>query len=82
LHFYNAAIAASAALDRMDKVVIIDWDLPHGNITQKIFFSDDQVLFCSVHQKNLFPHTGRVDEIGTGRRKGFAIKAPCESDQP
>jgi acetoin utilization deacetylase AcuC-like enzyme len=77
--FNNAAVAASAVLDRLDKVAIIDWDLHHGNGTQKIFFSDDRVLFCSVHQGNIFPHTGWVDEIGTGRGKGFTINAPLRA---
>ena len=77
--FNNAAIAASAALDRVDKIAIIDWDLHHGNGTQKIFFSDDRVLFCSVHQGNIFPHTGWVDEVGSGKGKGFTINAPLRT---
>ena len=77
--FNNAAIAATAALDRVDKVAIIDWDLHHGNGTQTIFSSDDRVLFCSVHQGNIFPYTGWVDEIGTGRGKGFTINAPLRA---
>jgi acetoin utilization deacetylase AcuC-like enzyme len=74
--FNNAAIAAAVALDRVDRIAIIDWDLHHGNGTQTIFSADDRVLFCSVHQGNIFPHTGWVDEIGTGAGKGFTINAP------
>jgi acetoin utilization deacetylase AcuC-like enzyme len=74
--FNNVAIAAHAALDRVKKVAIIDWDLHHGNGTQKIFFADDNVLFCSIHQGNIFPYSGWVDEIGTGKGKGFTINAP------
>jgi acetoin utilization deacetylase AcuC-like enzyme len=59
--------------------VIIDWDLHHGNGTQKIFSADDRVLFCSIHQGNIFPHTGWVDEIGTGLGKGFTINAPLRA---
>ncbi len=77
--FNNAAIAATVAQDRVDKVAIIDWDLHHGNGTQKIFSSDDSVLFCSIHQGNIFPHTGWVDEIGTGAGKGFTINAPLRA---
>ncbi len=77
--FNNVAIAARAALDRVKKVAIIDWDLHHGNGTQKIFFADDDVLFCSIHQGNIFPHTGWVDEIGTGKGKGFTINAPLRA---
>jgi acetoin utilization deacetylase AcuC-like enzyme len=74
--FNNAAIAASVALDRVDRVAIIDWDLHHGNGTQKIFYEDDRVLYCSIHQGNIFPHTGWVDEIGLGKGKGFTLNAP------
>jgi acetoin utilization deacetylase AcuC-like enzyme len=74
--FNNAAIAASAALDRVGRVAIIDWDLHHGNGTQKIFYHDDRVLYCSIHQGNIFPNTGWVDEIGSGKGKGYTINAP------
>ena len=74
--FNNIAIAASAALDRVERVAIFDWDLHHGNGTQKIFYDSNRVLFCSVHQGNIYPHTGWVDEIGTGKGKGFTINAP------
>ncbi|MFA4826434.1 MAG: histone deacetylase [Methanoregula sp.] len=77
--FNNAAIAASVALDRVDRVAIIDWDLHHGNGTQKIFYTDDRVLYCSIHQGNIFPHTGWVDEIGSGKGKGYTINAPLRS---
>jgi acetoin utilization deacetylase AcuC-like enzyme len=74
--FNNAAIAAAEALDRVERVAIIDWDLHHGNGTQKIFYKDDRVLYCSIHQGNIFPHTGWVDEIGAARGKGYTINAP------
>jgi acetoin utilization deacetylase AcuC-like enzyme len=77
--FNNAAIAASVALDRVDRVAIIDWDLHHGNGTQKTFYSDDRVLYCSIHQGNIFPHTGWIDEIGSGKGKGYTINAPLRS---
>jgi len=77
--FNNAAIGAAVGLDRVDKVAIIDWDLHHGNGTQAIFSADDRVLFCSIHQGNLFPYTGWVDEIGTGAGKGFTINAPLRA---
>jgi acetoin utilization deacetylase AcuC-like enzyme len=77
--FNNAAIGAAVVLDRVDKVAIIDWDLHHGNGTQTIFSADDRVLFCSIHQGNLFPYTGWVDEIGTGTGKGFTINAPLRA---
>jgi acetoin utilization deacetylase AcuC-like enzyme len=77
--FNNAAIAASVALDRVERVAIIDWDLHHGNGTQNIFYKNDRVLFCSIHQGNTFPRTGWVDEIGAGAGRGFTINAPLRS---
>ncbi|MBP1928634.1 acetoin utilization deacetylase AcuC-like enzyme [Methanolinea mesophila] len=74
--FNNAAVAAAWALEEVDRVAVVDWDLHHGNGTQKIFYDSDRVLFCSVHQGNLFPRTGWIDEIGVGRGKGFTLNAP------
>lgn len=74
--FNNVAIATAHALTRIARVAIIDWDLHHGNGTQKAFYSDDNVLFCSIHQVNTFPRTGWVDEIGAGHGKGYTLNAP------
>ena len=74
--FNNTAIAVTSALDRVGRVVIIDWDIHHGNGTQKIFYQNDRVLYCSIHQSNIFPFSGWVDDIGAGNGKGFTINAP------
>jgi len=74
--FNNAAVAVAKALDDLERIAIVDWDLHHGNGTQKIFYSSDRVLFCSVHQENSFPGTGWPGEIGTGRGRGYTINAP------
>ncbi len=74
--FNNAAVAAAKALLSLDRVAILDWDLHHGNGTQRIFYGSDRVLFCSVHQENSFPWTGWVDEIGTGAGRGYNLNAP------
>ena len=74
--FNNAAVAAAKALLSVDRVAILDWDLHHGNGTQKIFYGSDRVLFCSVHEENSFPKTGWVDEIGTGAGRGYTLNAP------
>lgn len=74
--FNNAAIAAACALDRFDRVAIIDWDVHHGNGTQDIFYHSDRVLYCSVHQAFSFPGTGRRDEEGIGPGKGFTLNVP------
>lgn len=74
--FNNAAIAAGYALDRFDRVAIIDWDVHHGNGTQDIFYHSDRVLYCSVHQAFTFPGTGRREEEGIGPGKGFTLNVP------
>jgi acetoin utilization deacetylase AcuC-like enzyme len=74
--FNNAAIAAACALDRFDRVAIIDWDVHHGNGTQDIFYHSDRVLYCSVHQAFSFPGTGRREEEGIGPGKGFTLNVP------
>lgn len=74
--FNNAAVAAAKALLSVDRVAILDWDLHHGNGTQKAFYGSDRVLYCSVHEENSFPKTGWIDEIGTGAGRGYTLNAP------
>jgi len=64
----NVAIAARYAQrrDGLKHVLIVDWDVHHGNGTQEIFQSDPSVLFFSTHQWPLYPGTGRADETGAG----------------
>ena len=72
----NVAIAATHALDCVDRVAIVDWDIHHGNGTQHCFSRSDRVLFCSVHQRGMFPYSGALNETGTGNGEGFTINAP------
>jgi len=72
----NAAIAAMHALERVDRVAIVDWDVHHGNGTQHAFYSTDRVLYCSVHQNGIFPYSGNVGETGAGAGRGYNINAP------
>jgi len=72
----NAAIAAMYALGSVDRVAIIDWDVHHGNGTQHAFYNSDRVLYCSVHQRGMFPYSGDVIESGTGAGAGYTINAP------
>jgi acetoin utilization deacetylase AcuC-like enzyme len=72
----NAAIAAAKALDAVDRVAIIDWDAHHGNGTQDIFYANDRVLYCSVHEEGIFPQTGAPGETGTGAGRGYTVNAP------
>lgn len=74
----NVAIAAQDALETgtADRVAIVDWDVHHGNGTQEIFYTRDDVLFVSIHESGLFPGTGRDDEIGRGDGEGSTVNVP------
>jgi acetoin utilization deacetylase AcuC-like enzyme len=75
--FNTVAVAAAHALARgLDRVLIIDWDVHHGNGTQDAFYQTDQVLFCSVHQWPLYPGTGAASERGADRGAGYTINVP------
>jgi|Deesub1362B_J571_1020462.scaffolds.fasta_scaffold00102_9 acetoin utilization deacetylase AcuC-like enzyme len=58
------------------KILIIDWDVHHGNGTQHAFYYDPNVLFFSIHQSPFYPGTGRIDEIGAGEGEGFTVNVP------
>jgi acetoin utilization deacetylase AcuC-like enzyme len=75
--FNNVAIAA-AHLRRLGvaRVVIVDWDLHHGNGTQHIFEHDPDVLYISTHQYPYYPGTGAVDEVGEGAGAGRTLNLP------
>jgi acetoin utilization deacetylase AcuC-like enzyme len=74
----NVAVAAAWALESVDRVAIVDWDLHHGNGTQEIFYASDRVLFCSVHQATGYPGSGGLGETGAGPGRGFTLNAPLE----
>ena len=79
--FNNVAIAARYALQRkeVDKILIIDWDVHHGNGTQHIFYEDDKVFYLSLHQFPFYPGTGRADETGHGRGEDFTLNIPLSA---
>ena len=60
----------------LERVLIVDWDVHHGNGTQDIFYSDPTVFYCSTHQWPLYPGTGRADETGAGAAKGTKMNFP------
>ncbi len=60
----NVAIAAAALAERGERVVIVDWDVHHGNGTQAIFWDDPRVAYCSTHQWPYYPGTGSAAESG------------------
>ncbi len=74
--FNNVAVAAMAALEKTERVAIVDWDVHHGNGTQSAFYATDRVLYCSVHRRFHFPGTGWYSELGAGRGTGFTLNAP------
>jgi acetoin utilization deacetylase AcuC-like enzyme len=76
--FNNIAIAARYALHKhsAERVLIVDWDVHHGNGTQDIFYQDGQVLFFSTHQSPWYPGTGAKNEIGEGKGAGKIINCP------
>ena len=74
----NIAIGARYAQRKhgVERVLIYDWDVHHGNGTQDIFYSDPTVFYCSTHQWPLYPGTGRADETGAGAAKGTKMNFP------
>ena len=76
--FNNVAIAAGYALKayKIHKVLIIDWDLHHGNGTQHSFYERADVLYFSTHQYPYYPGTGFFSETGSGVGKGFTVNVP------
>ena len=75
-YFNNAAVAAEALLRRVKKVAIVDYDLHHGNGTNDIFYSRDDVLYISTHQTGIFPGTGYLEDLGDGKGEGYNICIP------
>ena len=76
--FNNVALAAMFARRRLGlrRVLIVDWDLHHGNGTQHLFENDDSVLYFSIHQRRIFPGTGLFTETGRGRGEGYTVNVP------
>jgi acetoin utilization deacetylase AcuC-like enzyme len=73
----NVAIAAAHARARgAERVMIIDFDVHHGNGTQEAFYADPSVLFVSLHQFPLYPGTGDLHELGSGDGRGRTINVP------
>jgi len=79
--FNNVAIAARHALEAhaLERVLILDWDVHHGNGTNDIFAATDAVLFVSIHQSPLYPGTGPARDVGTGAGCGHTINLPVPS---
>jgi acetoin utilization deacetylase AcuC-like enzyme len=76
--FGTVAVAAQYALDRLglSRVLVLDWDVHHGNGTNDIFHESEQVLFVSIHQSPLYPGTGPSSDVGSGAGRGFTVNLP------
>jgi acetoin utilization deacetylase AcuC-like enzyme len=76
--FNNIAIGARHAVKRhrVNRVLIADWDVHHGNGTQEVFWSDGSVLFFDVHQHPWYPGTGSPAEQGDGKARGLIVNNP------
>ncbi len=76
--FANVAIAARHALDALgcERVLVLDWDVHHGNGTQAIFDASPEVLFVSLHQWPFWPGSGALADSGSGPGQGFTINLP------
>lgn len=75
----NIAVAAARLRNKGERVVIIDWDVHHGNGTQDIFYNDPQVLYISTHQAPHYPGTGAVNEVGAGDARGTNLNIPLRA---
>jgi acetoin utilization deacetylase AcuC-like enzyme len=81
--FNNVAVGARFALEhlKMDRILIVDWDLHHGNGTQHSFYDTNQVFYMSTHQYPYYPGSGGVHEVGVGKGEGFTLNVPLSGGQ-
>jgi acetoin utilization deacetylase AcuC-like enzyme len=82
--FNNVAIGARMAIDelQLDRVLVVDWDVHHGNGTQESFWRDEQVGFLSIHRFPFYPGTGDADETGSGPGLGTTLNLPVSFGTP
>ena len=76
--FGNVAIAARHALDALgaERVLVVDWDVHHGNGTNTIFHGSPEVLFASIHQYPFWPGSGPLEDVGSGEGEGYSLNLP------
>jgi acetoin utilization deacetylase AcuC-like enzyme len=76
--FNNVALAAELAIRELGaaRVLILDWDVHHGNGTAEAFRRRDDILFVSIHQSGIYPGTGLLSDVGSGPGEGFTINLP------
>ena len=72
----NVAVTAAALAAGGERVLIVDWDVHHGNGTQEIFWDDPAVAYFSTHQSPLYPGTGHIGEAGGANARGGTVNVP------
>jgi len=79
--FNNIAIATRYALEKynLERILIVDFDVHHGNGTQDTFYDEPRVMYISTHQYPFYPGTGSVEETGSGAAKGTNVNIPLPS---
>ncbi|HWB74792.1 MAG TPA: histone deacetylase [Nannocystaceae bacterium] len=79
--FNNVAVAAAhaRAVHGKQRILLVDWDVHHGNGTESIFYDTDDVLFFSTHQFPLYPGTGASQSAGAGKGLGFTVNVPMQA---
>ena len=80
--FNNVAIAAKYLQSKyqLEKILIVDWDVHHGNGTQDAFYNDPTALYFSMHRYPFYPGSGRREEDGQGKGTGFNVNVPLSFD--
>lgn len=80
----NVALGAAVAIGELelDRVLIVDWDVHHGNGTQNAFWESERVGFYSIHRWPFYPGTGRADDTGSGPGLGTTLNVPVEMGTP
>ena len=76
--FNNVAVAAAHAIAELgvERVLVLDWDVHHGNGTEEIFYGSPEVLYSSIHQSPLYPGTGAATDFGSGEGEGYTVNLP------
>ena len=74
--FNNVAVTAAALVSEGERVLIVDWDVHHGNGTQDLFWDEPAVLYVSTHQSPLYPGTGAASEVGGPGAFGLTVNVP------
>jgi len=81
--FNNIAVAAAHAFEErgLERVLIVDWDVHHGNGTQSMFYGEPRVLYFSTHEAGHYPGTGMAREIGSGDAAGYTVNVPLQAGE-